>query len=187
MKIRLDKFLKKIGILDYEITEPNRWIVTIPIHTEIVESFAIDIYQTDGWISFTSVVMENLSGKNLPHFYELLFRLNHFLNGLKFSVDFNGEYITLQTETDSTEFDIDRLKNVLQQFIMFYTNWYPALINIASEYDLTYRKPTKKQSIVDKMLNSIVTSEILNQFINPALPSEVDDQQSIDVSREKKK
>jgi hypothetical protein len=184
MKIRVENFLRQLGLTEYEIPEPNRWLVTVPLNTNEVENFELDIYQTDGWISFTSVAMENLSGTNLVHYYELLFRLNSFLNGLKITVDLNGAYIALQTESDVTDFDLEHLRNIIQRFSIFYSEWFPRLIEIAQEYGLKFRKPSKKQSMVDKMLQKLIASELLSQ-INLSLPQETDSQTPTNTQRHK--
>jgi hypothetical protein len=187
MKINLSRFLRKVGLQNYEIPEPNRWVVTIPLHDSEVDYFTLDIYQSADWISFTSVVMENVSGNRLHSFYELLFRLNHFLNGLKFAIDFEGRYITLQTEIDISEFDIDSLKNVIQQFIFFYTNWYSTLVRIAAENKLKYRKPTKKLRIVDKMMQKVIASELLSHIVRPSLPDESNPEDAYSIKRNNSK
>lgn len=185
MKIRIDNFLRQLGLSEYEVPEPNRWPVTIPVNTDEVENFVLDIYLTDGWISFTSVAMENLSGSNLVSYYELLFRLNSFLNGLKFTVDLNGSYIALQAESDITDFDLDHLRNVIQRFMFFYTEWFPRLVEIADENGLKFRNLTKKQTMVDKMLQKLIASELLSQ-VNLSLPYGTQSPKSTSIQRRRK-
>jgi hypothetical protein len=184
MKIRVENFLRQLGLAEYEIPEPNRWLVTVPVNSPEVESFELDIYQTNGWISFTSVAMENLSGENLVNYYELLFRLNSFLNGMKFAVDLNGAYIALQTEEEVTDFDLEHLQNIIQRFSFFYSEWFPRLVEIARENGLKFRKSSRKQTEVDKMLQTLIASELLSQG-NLALPRDTDSKKSTNIRRQR--
>ena len=111
----------------------------------------------------------------LVHYYELLFRLNSFLNGLKFAIDLNGSYIALQTEADITDFDLDHLRTIIQRFSFFYSEWFPQLMGLAREHGLNFRKSGRKPAIVDEMLQTLIASELLSQA-NLPLPQDTETQ-----------
>ena len=155
IRINLDRYLKRLGFRDYEKPEPNRWVVQVPIDTPDLEEFTIDIFLSDGWLSLTSIIMENLTGNNLVHFYELLFRINHFFNDLKMSIDMEGTYLAIQLEISIFDIDTERLHQVFHHFATFYVYWFPKLMEIIDNYDLKFRTPTKRKRIADKMLQKI--------------------------------
>ena len=148
--------LGRLRIVDFDNSEPNRWIFHDSGEGDDAEEFTIEIYQSDGWVTFTSVIMINLQGGKLAQFYEALFRLNHYLNGFKLGVTTNGDYITLQTDMNIAHLDLVQLKNTLLQFRAFYSQYYSSIVEFAQELGLKFRKSTRKPSAADIMWNRLI-------------------------------
>ncbi|RME55876.1 hypothetical protein D6779_11695 [Candidatus Parcubacteria bacterium] len=160
--VNVGRFLASIGLRDFEVVEPGRWSVFIPLDSPDLEGFTIDIYVCDNWISFTSVVFDNIAGSNARHFFEMILRLNYYLVGLKMGVDITGKFITLQTEIATTDFDRDKLVQVIGRFVWFFSDWYPKLLHIIEKYGITFRRPSRRKTKTDSMLKEVIVSEVLS-------------------------
>lgn len=153
--------LGKAGFIRYEeASESNRWFVYIPLRDADVEEFILEIFLMDKWVSFTSVIMNNLQGENLPHFYEFLFRFSSYLNGFKFGVTPNGEFITIQTEQNVRDLNRESFIETLKWFNSFYLEWYPVLVNSAKKLNLRFRKGTNSK--VDTLMYELIGNDINN-------------------------
>lgn len=155
---KISEFLKDSGLNRFERLDPSRWVVSVSCDAPEVERFVVDIYLMDNWISFTSIVITNLRGEKLAEFYELLFRLNYYLNGLKFAISTDGGVITLQLELDDAQdLNFERFQSIFRGFTLFYWEWYPKLVQAAVELKLKFRQ-TQEKTWIDGMLGSLTNS-----------------------------
>jgi hypothetical protein len=154
---RITGYLKRIGLDDFDQTEPNRWHVTFPCDTHDIESFHVEIYLTNDWATFSSIVIKSMYGDHLSDYYDFLFRLNHYINGLKFALTPDGEAILIQAERHVSELTHERFKEVFEQLLYFYIEWYPRLVEYAADdFKLKFRKRPRKEGLIKQLLSSLI-------------------------------
>lgn len=153
---KIENYITQLGYLNFEKPEPGRWYVKIEVNTGEIEFFVVEILLMDKWVSFSSVVITNLQGKNLSKFYEILLRLTNYLHAFKFGVSNNGEVITLQTEWNSLELDLNTFQGIIKNFQTFYHRWYPQIIDYATKLGLRYRKSLAKFEEIDQFVKKLV-------------------------------
>lgn len=151
------EILGKRGSIEVkEYPESDRWLVRAYLSDSEVEYFEVGIYLMNDWLSFDSVILDNISGKQSHRFYEVLLRYSSFINGLKFAVSPNGEYVTLQTELHLTNLDERSFSDVFKRFAIFYIQVYPGILNIAELLGLSFSKKTDKK--VDSMFDQLASA-----------------------------
>lgn len=148
--------LAQAGYVSYrEFPESNRWLISIKlVGSAEVEEFVVEIFLMDDWISFTSLVLTNLEGENISSFYEFLFRMSSYLNGFKFGITPDGEFITIQTELNNRNLNIDSFFDTLKWFSTFYIQWYPVILDSAYKLHLKFRKAQNRT--VDDLMGELI-------------------------------
>lgn len=125
----------------------------------------MNIYLSGDWVSFFSVVLENLEGENLPTFYELLFRLSARFDGFKLGITPDGKFIVLQSEISlkGLEYSVklEKLQFVIKWFYLFHLQYLPRIIKYAAKLKLVFRD--KNNHAVDSMMEGFSSISIDTQ------------------------
>ncbi|MBT9318020.1 hypothetical protein [Leptothoe spongobia] len=151
----IDKLSQSEGFFCQKHPTEYRWLITIPIDLESIKSFSVEIFLDESldenWLNFTSLLFKYLIGKELSVFYATIHRLNSYLNGLKIAFEYEGDYITLQSDIIITSLSRSQLNESISQqlksFYSFYLSYYSSLLGLADELNLKY--PEKLEEMDD--------------------------------------
>lgn len=196
MHKRIEGFLSALGLTQVEQTSPNRWVVTVLCNApddqvlgdevsedEILEGatyaitdFSVEIYLMGDWVSFTSVAMKDLYGARRSDFYELVFKLNYYLNGTKFALTDENNDLIILAERHIDGLNFEQFKSVFEQFLLFYVKWFPELVDFAVELKLKFRKKSKQNPLVNDRLARIVGNNFHLDALEKGQNTEIEEQ-----------
>ncbi|PSR16885.1 hypothetical protein C8255_15560 [filamentous cyanobacterium CCP3] len=167
----LDKLNRQSRIELKKHPEQDRWLITIPVGSQNIEGFSIEIFLEDPWVSFSSLIMKNLQGQKVSDFYEAIALLSSYLNSLKISIDPENDYIVLQHDVD-----LDSLNNQKEQYIRkifnlfyeFFEKYYPDLIKLATNLSLQYRTEHSRKSEASDFVKHMI-GDSSRTSLNPNL------------------
>jgi hypothetical protein len=152
----ITSYLLRLGYRDFIRPERDRWVVGLRNPGSEPKEFTVEIYLRGPWVGFISPFFYNLEGDRLGDFYELIHRLNHFLDLFKFGISEDGRSITLQVEWSRADMDFVHFKGILHQFARIYAKcWFP-LVKEAHDLGLTERE--RESPWVDRTARKLIGS-----------------------------
>ena len=158
----LEKLSQADTITYQKHPQEERWLLYVSIESQDLEQFTIEIFLEGYWISFTSLLMRNVTGGDLAIFYESIALLSSYLNGLKVSLDPGNDFITLQSEIDIHELNDDQKESVIYRsiklFYAFYTEYYPQLIRLAARLSLQYKLEQSSEGKASWLVRNLINS-----------------------------